>query len=300
MFLTPLIVYKAPHFTAGERVLDPLAKLMRAKSAEDLEQKTVGYNDHVIIIGYGISGQLLTSSLRSLSIESVVLEMNSDNVRLGRKRGDPVYYADATSEEALGHAHLESSRAVVVMINDHSATERVLATIDRLKVNVPIFVRTQYMNGVEDFAKFNPAGVVACEVEGGLEVLSRVLRKLEIPRNLIIREIDHARSQTMHSDREFKEAPLPLHAHQELKKLTVENILIVKGAKSIGKSPKQLNLAEQTGVLVIAIGRGEDLLLHSLAETVLEVGDIVYCIGRKTDLSFNLGWFDPSVGKSTV
>ena len=79
MFLTPLIVYKAPHFTAGERILDPLAKLLRAKSAEDLEQKTVGHNDHVIIIGYGISGELLTSSLRTLGIETVVLEMNSDN-----------------------------------------------------------------------------------------------------------------------------------------------------------------------------------------------------------------------------
>ena len=34
MFLTPLLVYKAPHFTAGERALDPLAKLLRARSAE--------------------------------------------------------------------------------------------------------------------------------------------------------------------------------------------------------------------------------------------------------------------------
>ena len=87
MFLTPLIVYKAPHFTAGERVLDPLAKLLRAKSAEDLEQKTVGHNDHVIIIGYGISGELLASSLRTLSIETVVLEMNSDNVSKRARTG---------------------------------------------------------------------------------------------------------------------------------------------------------------------------------------------------------------------
>ena len=187
MFLTPYIVYNAPHFTAGERILDPLAKLRRAKSAEDLEQKTVGHNDHVIIIGYGISGELLASSLRTLSIETVVLEMNSDNVSKGRERGDPVYYADATSEEALGHAHLESCRAVVVMINDHGATKRVLATIDRMQVDVPVFVRTQYLAGIDDFTKFKTTGVVACELEGGLEVLSRVLRKLEVPKNLIIR-----------------------------------------------------------------------------------------------------------------
>ena len=293
MFLTPLLVYKAPHFTAGERALDPLAKLLRAKSAEELEQKTVGHNDHVIIIGYGISGQLLSSSLRTLSIETVVLEMNSDNVTLGREKGDPVFYADATSEEALGHAHLESCRAVVIMINDHGATKRVLATIDRLKVDVPIFVRTQYMTGVEDFEKFNPSAVVACEVEGGLEVLSRVLRKLEIPRNLIMREIDHARSQTMHSDREFKEEALPIRDHQELKDLTVENILLIQGSRAEGKSPKQLNLAEKTGVLVIAIRREEKLLLHRLADTILEIGDVVYCIGQKADLEIAPGWFDP-------
>lgn len=292
MFLTPLIVYKAPHFTAGERALDPLAKLLRTKSAEDLEQKTVGQNDHVIIIGYGISGQLLTSSLRTLGIETVVLEMNSDNVSLGREKGDPVYYADATSEEALGHAHLESCRAVVVMINDHSATERVLATINRLKVETPVFVRTQYMDGVEDFEKFKPSGIVACEVEGGLEVLSQVLRKLQIPRNVIIGEIDHARSQTMHSDRRFKEAPLPLHEHNELKELTVENILLIKGSEAEGKSPRALSLAEKTGVLVIAVRREDKLLLHRLAETILVAGDTVYCIGQKADLEIVSEWFD--------
>lgn len=295
MILTPIFVYKAPHFTAGERILDPLAKLLRAKSAKDLEEKTVGHNDHIIIIGYGISGQLLASSLRTLSIETVVLEMNSENVTLGRDRGDPVYYADATSSEALGHAHIESCRAVVVMINDHAATERVLASIDRLEVDIPVFVRTQYMTGIEDFTKFQPAGVVSCEIEGGLEVLSQVLRKLEVPRNVIIREIDHARSQTMHSDREFKETPLPLREHEELKSLTVENILLINGSQVEGKSPKQLDLAEKTGVLVIAIRRKDSLLLHRLADTILEAGDVVYCIGSKTDLEIVTALFDPSL-----
>ena len=294
MFLTPLIVYKAPHFTAGERVLDPLARLLRAKGAEELEEKTVGHNDHVIIIGYGISGQLLTSSLRTLSIETVVLEMNSDNVALGKERGDPVYYADATSQEALGHAHLESCRAVVVMINDHAASERVLASIKRLPGEIPVFVRTQYMTGIEDFKKFNPEGVVSCEVEGGLEVLSQVLRKLEVPRNVIMREIDHARSQTMQSDRKFKEDPLSLHQHKELKNLIVENILLVKGSRAEGKSTKQMDLAGKTGVLVIAIRRDEILLLNRLSEAPLQAGDTVYCIGAKTDLEMVTEWFDPA------
>jgi CPA2 family monovalent cation:H+ antiporter-2 len=300
MFLTPLMVYKAPHFTAGERALDPLAKLLRSRSADELEEKTVGHSDHVIVIGYGLSGQLLTASLKSLSIEVIVLEMNADNVATGKDRDDPVYYADATSEEALGHAHLESARAVVVMINDHKAAERVLATINRLSIKTPVFVRSQYVSEIDDFKKFDPAGMVACEIEGGLEILSKVLRQLEIPRNLILREIEIARSQTMHSDRIFKEAPLPLDEHTGLKELTVESILLEDGSRAEGKSPRELNLAEKTGVLIIAVKRGDELLGRRLADSTLQSGDVIYCIGQMADLVSVSEWLDPNFkGKRT-
>lgn len=301
MFLTPLMVYKAPHFTAGERALDPLAKLLRSRSADELEERTVGHSDHVVIIGYGLSGQLLAASLRSLSIEVIVLEMNADNVAKGKDRDDPVYYADATSEEALGHAHVESARAVVVMINDHKAAERVLATINRLSIKTPVFVRSQYVSEIDDFKKFDPAGMVACEIEGGLEILSRVLRQLEVPRNLILREIEIARSQTMQSDRIFKEAPLPLDEHLGLKALTVESILLEDGSRAEGKSPREMDLAEKTGVLIIAIKRGEGLLLHRLADSTLQSGDVVYCIGQMADLVSVSEWLDPNFkGKRTA
>ena len=299
MFLTPLMVYKAPHFTAGERALDPLAKLLRSRSADELEERTVGHSDHVVIIGYGLSGQLLAASLRSLSIEVIVLGMNADNVAKGKDRDDPVYYADATSEEALGHAHVESARAVVVMINDHKAAERVLATINRLSIKTPVFVRSQYVSEIDDFKKFDPAGIVACEIEGGLEILSKVLRQLEIPRNLILREIEIARAETMSSDRQFEQSPLPLHGHLSLKELIVESILLEEGSVADGKNPLQLDLAEKTGVMIIAIKRGESLFLHRLAEKTLEAGDVLYCIGQMADLVSVSEWLDPNLEEKT-
>ena len=284
MFLTPLLVYKAPHFTAGERALDPLAKLLRARSSQELEEKTVGHSDHVVVIGFGLAGQFLTTSLRELKIEVVVLEMNSDNVRTGKERGDPVYYADATSEEALGHAHVESCRAIVIMINDHQATERVLATIQRLGVEIPVFIRTQFMRGSKELTEGGKNEVVASEVEGGLEVLSRVLRRLEIPRNLIMREVERARRKTMNSDRRFTSEPLPLHAHKELMQLKVEVLVVMPESPALGKTTREMDLADKTGVLAVAIGRGEKLLVHRLAEIPFEVQDIIYCIGRESDL----------------
>ena len=297
MFLTPLLVYKAPHFTAGERALDPLAKLLRARSAEELEDRTVGHSDHVVVIGYGLAGRLLTNSLSRLKIEAVALEMNSDNVELGRKLGDPVYYADATSEEALGHAHVESCRAIVIMINDNQAIERVISTIARMKVEAPVFVRTQYMRESEKLSQELPVNIVASEVEGGLEILSLVLNQLKIPRNLIVREIDQAREETMHSDREYYSSPLPLEAHAGLKDLKVEKLIVGTKSQVAGKSPRNLDLAEATGVSILAIRRKESLLVHRLAEVSFEPGDLVYCLGNKRDIQNITPSFDadPSV-----
>ena len=292
MFLTPLLVYKAPHFTAGERALDPLAKLLRARSAEELEDRTVGHSDHVVVIGYGLAGRLLTNSLSRLKIEAVALEMNSDNVELGRKLGDPVYYADATSEEALGHAHVESCRAIVIMINDNQAIERVISTIARMKVEAPVFVRTQYMRGSEKLQNELPVNIVASEVEGGLEILSLVLNQLQIPRNLIIREVDQAREETMHSDREYSSSPLPLEAHAGLKDLKVEKLIVTAKSRVAGQSPRNLDLAESTGVSILAVRRKDSLLVHRIADIIFEPEDLVYCLGSKQDMQVVTPWFD--------
>ena len=292
MFLTPLLVYKAPHFTAGERALDPLAKLLRARSAEELEDRTVGHSDHVVVIGYGLAGRLLTNSLNRLKIEAVALEMNSDNVELGRKLGDPVYYADATSEEALGHAHVETCRAIVIMINDNQAIERVISTIARMKVEAPVFVRTQYMRGSEKLQNELPVNIVASEVEGGLEILSLVLNQLRIPRNLIVREIDQAREETMHSDREYSSSPLPLEAHAGLKDLKVEKLIVTARSRVAGQSPRNLDLAESTGISILAVRRKDSLLVHRLADIIFEPQDLVYCLGNKKDMLVVTPWFD--------
>ena len=292
MFLTPLLVYKAPHFTAGERALDPLAKLLRARSAEELEDRTVGHSDHVVVIGYGLAGRLLTNSLSRLKIEAVALEMNSDNVELGRKLGDPVYYADATSEEALGHAHVESCRAIVIMINANQAIERVISTIARMKVKAPVFVRTQYMRGSEKLSQELPVNIVASEVEGGLEILSLVLNQLQIPRNLIIREVDQAREETMHSDREYSSSPLPLEAHAGLKDLKVEKLIVTARSRVAGQSPRNLDLAESTGISILAVRRKDSLLVHRIADIIFEPEDLVYCLGSKQDMQVVTPWFD--------
>ncbi len=193
MFLTPLFLQMAPHITAGERLLAPLAKLLRVQGIEDADTSARELRDHVVVIGYGVAGRLVTTTLRTVAIQHVILELNAENVRRGREIGDPVFYADATSSEALNHAHLRQARCVVVMINDPQATQRVVDAVRRQSPSVPMVVRTHYLAGQAHLLALGASRVVAEEIEGGVEVLSQVMRVLDVPLNVIEEEIRTAR-----------------------------------------------------------------------------------------------------------
>lgn len=277
MVLTPLMVHRAPHISAGERILSPLARLLRARTLE--ERPPALLSDHIVVIGYGLAGQLLTSALRGLDVKHVILELNVKNVREGRARGDPVYYADATSEEALHHAQVREARAVVILINDQAALVRVVDTLRRVAPGIPLLVRTRYLADRADLLHTGATDVVAEEVEGGVEVIARVLRELEVPRNVIDAQVDAARARTQQTARTITLPRAALGRHEHLARLKVESVLIPEDSAAAGKSLRELDLRRQTGALVVAIRRGEAYVSHPAADDPMQPNDVAYLVG---------------------
>jgi CPA2 family monovalent cation:H+ antiporter-2 len=279
MFVTPLLVDKAPHVTAGERLLAPLARLLGARSIEECDVPAEALRDHVVVVGYGLAGQLAAGALRDLEIPHLILELNADNVRRGRDTGDPVYYADATSQEAVGHAHAERARCVVVLINDPRAALRVVDTVRRVAPEVPIVIRTRYLADQPRLERLGASSVVAEEVEGGLEVLARMLRALEVPRNAIDAAVDGARGATQRSARSATVPRNRWSGAAPLSALKIESVLVVDGSAAAGRSPRELDLQARTGALLVAVLRGGALVPDLRADAPLAPGDVGYLIG---------------------
>ena len=139
MFLAPLLVRVAPHITAGERLLAPLERLIGVRSIDEADEGR-RLENHVIIIGFGLAGLFAARTLAAAGTPFLVLELNADNVRKGKELGPPVYYGDATSEEALGHAHLSEARLVVLLMNDQPAAVRVVDMLRRVAPAVPVLM----------------------------------------------------------------------------------------------------------------------------------------------------------------
>ncbi len=279
MFLTPLLLRMAPHFTAGERLLAPLERLLGVRSIDEFDDGREKPQQHVIIVGYGLAGREAARALERCGIPHIVLELNAEIVRQAKIQRQPVFYGDATSEEALGHAHLSSARLLVLMMDDPKAAQRVVDTAKRVAPEVPVLMRTRYLREKQGLIALGAADVVAEEVEGAVEMIARILRLLEQPRNVIHDSVHAVRRDLQESPRPIKIPRLEKRAAGGIDGIKIESMLVRENAAVAGKSPVELRLRSSTGVLVIALRRGAEFFSEPDPHQNFQPGDIVYVVG---------------------
>lgn len=280
MFLTPLLVRAAPHVTAGERLLAPLEKLIGVKAIDEADATAAKkFEQHVVVIGYGVAGRVVARALTDCGIRVVVLELNVETVRSAQSDGIDVFYADATSDEALAHAHVADARAMVVVINDPQAAQRVAVTARRVAPGVPILMRSHFLKERDGLLSLGVQDVVAEEVEGAVEILVRVLRWIELPRNVIEDTVRAARRTTQTSERKQTVPRRTLGEFSALAGLKVDTIRLPAGSPAIGKTVVELDLRRASGALAIAVQRNGQLVANFDSTTAFEADDIVFLQG---------------------
>jgi CPA2 family monovalent cation:H+ antiporter-2 len=290
MFLTPTLVHVAPHVTAGELLLAPLERLIGVRGVDEIDTQKKQLSRHVVVVGLGVAGKFVVQSLTECGIPHVILELNAETVRNARAQGQEAYYADATSAEALSHAHLEQARALVLLMNDPQAAQRVVDTARRLAPEVPILMRTHYLTEKPMLMKIGASDVVAEEVEGGMEVLARLLRSLELPRNVIDQRLGEVRAATQTSERTQTVPRSLLPEHRGLADLKIESVQVVPGSPTLGRSTLDLDLRQRTGALIVAVRRDGVLLEDFDPKLAFQEGDVIYLVGSLGSVNDALHW----------
>jgi monovalent cation:H+ antiporter-2, CPA2 family len=291
IFLTPLAIRVAPHITAGEKLLQPLARLIGARSIDDRPPDGPGVSDHVVIVGYGLAGRLLAESLAGRQIPFLVLELNAETVRKAQAAGEPVFYGDVTSVEALEHARLGQARALVLLINDPAAARRAVDAAHKHAPQIPIIMRTRYIAEEEEAIALGASHVICEELESAVEAVARVMRQLAVPRNLIEERVEQIRDSTQASARKAHVTRAHLAQVPDLGDLKVDSLLVRAGDHACGRSAAAMQIRTRTEALVVAVRREGAVVAYASPDESFRAGDVVFLVGPRAAMGRALELF---------
>jgi CPA2 family monovalent cation:H+ antiporter-2 len=279
MLVTPLLSMMAPHVTAGQHLLRPVARLLRAQTLEDEPEVEARLRDHVVVVGYGVAGRLVADALEACGAPHVVLELNAETVRAARGEGKLVFYGDADSTEVLEHARIEDASALVVTIADPRATPRIVAAARALRPELPVLARVRYLEDVVALRGQGAGEMAVEEVEVGVELVMRVLRRLGVPRNVVATRVDEARERSMQSERRAVHSAPSLAESDPRRRVRVDSVLLGEDAPAVGRTLVDLELRQRTSAVAVALVRDGEVRQDGLSEARLRVGDVLYVAG---------------------
>ena len=254
----------------------------QAMALHNIAVQTMGASDHVIICGYGRSGQNLARIFEQEQVEFIALDLDPQRIREAAIAGESVVFGDAARREVLVAAGLLRASAVVVSYADTNSALRIMAAVQDARPGLPVIVRTRDDSDIDRLKEAGAAEVVAEIMEGSLMLASHALMLLGVPFQRVLHRIRRTREQRYSVFRGFfrgvtdegdeHEEPLRLHS-----------VMLPPRAAAIGRSLEEL-APSLSRVEVTAIRRRNIRSLAPTGDTRLAEGDVVVLRGRDSDL----------------
>lgn len=134
----------------------------------------------VLIAGAGRVGLRVARLLTAQDVEVVLVDFDHRRVHAAREAGHPVIFGDAAQGPVLQAAGVERARLAVVTLPAAVDSLAVSSRIRALTADVPLFVRTDTLEEVQDLLALGAIHVVQPEFEAALELAREALEVLEV------------------------------------------------------------------------------------------------------------------------
>ncbi|KQV53541.1 potassium transporter [Pelomonas sp. Root1217] len=169
--------------------------LMQSVQLTMIAKKSIQSEAHVIICGYGRSGQNLARLLEGEHIPYMALDLDPDRVRQAAAAGQSVVFGDAAKVQSLMAAGLARASAVVVSYHDTPSALKILDLVRAHAPRVPVVVRTIDDTDLERLKTAGATEVVPEAIEGSLMLASHALALVGVPMRRVIRITRDARDK---------------------------------------------------------------------------------------------------------
>ncbi|MEI7579945.1 MAG: cation:proton antiporter [bacterium] len=142
-------------------------------SADDDIVPDLQLHNHIIICGYGRVGRYIALALRKMHFHFILIEFDSAIVEEAKAMKMNAIYGDATSEEILLQAGIETARAIVVALPKETEVVEVINKVEQLNPDIKMLVRRHFNHlGSDPQARYS---VIEPEFEAALKIMETIL-----------------------------------------------------------------------------------------------------------------------------
>jgi CPA2 family monovalent cation:H+ antiporter-2 len=249
--------------------------MMQSLALTQIATRTMSTQKHVIIAGFGRSGQNLAKLLEEEGIAYQALDLDPDRVRSAQAAGAQVSYGDAARRESLKAAGIHRAAAMVITYADTQAAVKTLHFAHEIAPSLPVIVRSHDDSDLDKLRKAGATEVVPEALEGSLMLASHALVMMGVPLRRVVHRVQEARDERYASLRGYFHGVSDADDDEEQTRL--HSVPVNEAAKAVGKTLASLRL-EELGAEAIAIRRGK-ASIEASAATTLQAGDIVVLRG---------------------
>jgi CPA2 family monovalent cation:H+ antiporter-2 len=274
------------------QVAEPLVRRMtandwlaRAAQVTQIAARTISRQDHVIVCGYGRSGQNLGRLLEAEGIPFLALDSDPQRVaEASTGGGGNVVYADAGRREALTAAGLQKARAVAITFTDTAIAIKILHHVQHTRPEVPVIVRTFDDTELDRLLKAGAAEVVPETLEGSLMLASHSLLLLGVPLNRVLARIQAVREERYSIFRGFFHGATDAADAEDNLQPRLHSVLLNDRSTAVGKSLAEIELNGR--VEVNSVRRRGARAAAPAPDFRFEAGDVLVLLGKPGDLAF--------------
>jgi monovalent cation:H+ antiporter-2, CPA2 family len=251
--LTPKLFSWLETFGAIRTLLEPAEMPLESTTEESL-------SGHVVICGYGRTGQNLLRLMQPHGASLVIIEQSEAAIQQIRDLGISYVYGNAASLHVLAKANLPQAKTMVINLPDAMSTRLCLKRALEIAPDLDVVVRANQFQDIEMLYQLGGKEVVQPEFEASLEMASHLLSRLGLSEGAVRNELSQIRDSHY----------LELRPSSRTNKLDLAAAMVGMNTKwynipaispLCGMSIAEANIRSLTGVTILSIERegGEEI-----------------------------------------
>ena len=250
-------------------------------------------NNHLVVIGKDSSALKLSLMAKHYNMQHVSIVFDPVIAKEKINAGDTVIYGDAVNEPILYKAHVDMADVIVISIGDIVPAMAIIEKVKKLNSRAFIIVRIRNVENMEQYFHLGADQIYPEKFEIALDFFHRVLMRRLYPQQEINRMLAHLRNMNLgeFTEKDMVNKPSIL---DELRSVNILAVTVEEQSFVVDKTLGEIDLRKKTGVTLLAVKRGNQVIEHPTIKTRFFIGDIAFILGDSEQVNLATELFTAS------